>query len=268
MSLAIYKKGLRKGWLVGILPALAVSTLILIVAGIWPEFKDQMDTFTNILSSPLYEGILGEASVDLFLKATFEGFYAAYIFIWMEMILIFVTIFLPARIITSEIDNNTLDVILSYPIPRWQFISQKFAVYNTYTLSFPVFMMGSTIIGAASVNETINIVPVSLAFLGLYLWFFAFGAVSLLCGTIFLESGRAFPASGAIIIGMWIVERLGALVDYLNPIQTISIFHYLDGPAIINNGTFPIIEGIIVLGAGLVMFFASLIIFEKRDLAF
>ena len=75
----------------------------------------------------IYRAFLG--SLGLADVGTWQGMYTMYIFIWLEMILLFIVIFFPSRMITSEVDKKTLDMSLSLPIPRWKYLLEKFMVY-------------------------------------------------------------------------------------------------------------------------------------------
>ncbi|MHA2180975.1 MAG: hypothetical protein ACXAAH_06095, partial [Promethearchaeota archaeon] len=110
----VYLKGLKKKWLRGILYPLMAAILIPLIAYMWPMMQDQIALFADLIDSPVYQAILGQ--LGLIGLGTFEGAIYMYIFSWLEMLMIIVTIFLPVKLISAEVDNNTLDVMLSYPI--------------------------------------------------------------------------------------------------------------------------------------------------------
>jgi len=60
-----------------------------------------------------------------------------YVGVTMECAIVFLAILVPARIITSEVDKKTLDVTLSYTIPRWRYLLGKFMFYLAYASSTP-----------------------------------------------------------------------------------------------------------------------------------
>ena len=61
------------------------------------------------------------------------------------------------------------------------------------------------------------------------------GALSLLCGTLFLESNRALSASGALILAQYVMTRLGDLGN-LGFLKDLSLFNYLNTGATLQNG--------------------------------
>jgi len=258
-------KNMRKKLFSGILPPLIIVLFIIMIAAVWPTVKDQMAAFQEILQNPVYEAILGQLGVgDI---TTFQGFFNIEIFVMTEMIMIFITMIIPARMITSEVDKRTLDISISYPISRWRFLLEKFSAYLIFNLLYPIIMITSTVIANEIINEEFNYVLLTYATIGTWLLFFALGAISLLCGAIFLEGKKAIGAAGSIILGMWILIRFSGFIEELDFLKYLSLFHYLNAATIFKAGAMPLDELFIVIGVGLAALISALIIFEKRELA-
>jgi ABC-2 type transport system permease protein len=262
----VYLKGLKKKWLRGILYPLMAAILIPLIAYMWPMMQDQIALFADLIDSPVYQAILGQ--LGLIGLGTFEGAIYMYIFSWLEMLMIIITIFLPVKLISAEVDDNTLDVMLSYPIPRWRYILEKFSVYLTYNLLYPILMLSFTLLSAAAVNETVTVITFTYSVIGVWFLFFTLGSISLLCGALFLKSKKALTASGIIIFGQYILVRVGGMVDAAAPLKYFSILNYLNAGTIVNAGTIPIVELLIVIAVGVIALLGALYIFQKRELAF
>lgn len=175
-----------------------VSMIVPLMTNIWPQLKDQVASFVQLLDSPIYPALLGPLGViDL---TTWQGAFYMYVGVTMEWAIVFLAILVPARIVTSEVDKKTLDVTLSYPNPRWRYLLEKFRVYLAYSLLYPAFVYVLAVVGIQSIGETLDLTVLGHAMAGFWLWLFALGALSLLCGTLFLESNRALSASGALIL--------------------------------------------------------------------
>ena len=264
--LEIYLKSFRKTYYMGLIIAIVVASLVTLVVSIWPEFKAQSEAFAELLKSPLYGAILGQmVNLDI---ATFQGFYGMYLFIYLEMILLFLGIFYGASIISREVDKNTLDTMLSLPISRSRFISEKYLVYISKTVFIAISAILITYLLHFTVNEEFDTLAFVWASFAYWLLFIALGTISLFMGTIFLDSTKSYVASGIVILGMWILERVAGLVSSLKDFQNISIFHYLNGASILKQG----IESaygdiIIVVLVSVIFFLSSLVVFSKRDLS-
>ncbi|MFQ5820671.1 MAG: ABC transporter permease [Candidatus Heimdallarchaeota archaeon] len=258
----VYLKGVRKQWLIGIAVPLSVAIFIPLIASIWPDMKAQAAAWAEFLKNPIYKAFLGDVA-DL---STWAGFYNMYIFVWLEWIIMFVAIFIPARIISNEVNKNTLDVMLSYPIPRWRFVLEKFSVYLSYNFLYPIILVFVTYYYTNALNEQMNYTTLTYSLIGVWLLLFAFGAISLLCGSIFLD--RAVSASGAFILSQFLFKSIGQLQESLEILKKLSLFSYLNASTIVDLGRLPWDELFIVVVVGLLALLAALYIFQKRELAF
>lgn len=269
----VYLKNLKKNWKSGIIPPLIMGLIIPLIASIWPQLKSAAEVFKTILENPAYQAVLGSLGfVDI---SKWEGMFYMYIFIWLEMILLFIVIFFPSRMITTEVDKKTLDMSLSLPIPRWRYLLEKFLVYLTYNLLYPVIILLLAYISTVSLvavgyDVTINYITLTYSVIGVWMWYFALGAISLLCGAIFLESRKALSASAAIVLGMYIIVRIGGMVESVSWLQYLSVFHYMAAGSIyqLDPLVFPVGDFFILLGIGAVALAGALYIFQKRELTY
>lgn len=266
-NMTIYSKLLRKGWLLAFIPGFLMIFMGFLIAGIWPEFKDLINEpgFQELLKSPVYTALLGSGELDM---STFQGFWAMELLTILDFVMLFLTIFIPVRIISNEVDKNTLDIILSYPIPRWQFITQKFLVYLTQMGIFIIFIIISAVLSTELIGETFNYKDLLMTSLAMFFMFFTLGAISLLAGALFLDSGRALPVAGIFIIGMWIFNRIGGLTESLELVRSLSVYHYLIPRVVLATGKFPLDEAFILLSVGIIAFVGAIMVFQKRELAY
>jgi ABC-2 type transport system permease protein len=124
------------------------------------------------------------------------------------------------------------------------------------------------VVSAIGVGETINVVTFTYSTIGVWLLFFSLGSISLLCGAVFLKSKKALTASGLVILGQYILVRVGGMVEAAKYVKFLSLFNYLNAGTIANSGTMPIIELLVVIVVGITALVGALYIFQKRELAF
>ena len=279
-NLTIYTKFLRKGWLFAILPGIVMALFGLLMAAIWPEFELLLvnnPAFNDLLKNPIYQAMLGGAS-DM---STYQGFFSIELFVIVEFIMLFLAVFIPVRLISSEVEKNTLDIALSYPIPRWHFLAQKYLVYISQMFFIPVSIIISAFLSAEGLNAlydegyivlvepvTFNYEGLLLSAFAMFILFFSLGALSLLAAALFLESGRSLTAAGIIVIGMWIINSIGGLVENLNFLQDFSFFHYLKTHVILDTGVIAFNDLFIVVFTGVLALIGACYIFNKRELAY
>jgi ABC-type transport system involved in multi-copper enzyme maturation permease subunit len=284
----VYLKNLRKSWMTGLVPPLIAAAFVGTVALSFPTMIDVILERLGTMSSPIYKAILGDLGLED-LGLTWQAVLFMYGGGTMNILVLFVALFIPARILSTEIDKNTLDVMLSYPIPRWRYLFEKYGVYITYSLIFPmaivVFMIGLTWVmdglypeGYVYNDIVYHYLPeqpqqfynlvVNYAF-GIFLLLFALGAISLLCATFFLDSNRSLTAAGVLIGGQYMLDGLGGLLDPSGElgIQNFSLFHYFSLGTLIETGMLPLFDIIIVAGVGILALIGALFIFHKREFA-
>lgn len=266
MTFNIYKKGLRKGWLMGLIPPSLIALFIFVIAGIWPELKDQISALEEILDSPFYKAFLG-ALVDLPIGEWY-GMFVMYIFMFVEYFIIILAIFIPTRIITGEVDKNTLDTMLSLPVPRWRFILEKYFVFLTYNLFYIIILLPASYIATEFIAEELNYLYLLYSLIGVWFLFFTLGSISLLCAALVLETSKAFALSGALILGQYILLKIAGLTESLHIFRNLSMFNYLGSPEIFSTGAFPIGDLIVVLAVGIIALISALYVFEKKDLSY
>jgi len=134
-----------------------VSMIVPLMTNIWPQLKDQVARIAQLLDSPIYQALLGPMGViDL---TTWQGAFYMYVGVTMEWAIVLLAILVPAKIVTSEVDKKTLDVTLSYPIPRWRYLLEKFMVYLAYSFLYPTFVYVLAVVDPQSIGETLDLIP-------------------------------------------------------------------------------------------------------------
>ena len=295
--LTIYKKQLQKTWLFWLLPILLLGSLALLVIIIWPDYAPILEQFDAVIeSNSIFASLVGESAIG-----SFEGFVGIELFIVGDFVFIILILLFGTMAIAREADSGTLDIILSYPVPRWRFLLEKLFAIITLSIIFPFLIWGITALGAAVIIETgvetttgapalteFNNEAFLIALIGKWLVYMAFTCITILCSVIFMDTVKTLSSSGLIVGGSWILERFGGLIRSANEevadiLQGVSLFHYLDGASVMNaimhdDATlilpigndvllffFPVHELLIVLLVGIIALLAALIIFQKRE---
>ncbi|UCG02283.1 MAG: ABC transporter permease subunit [Candidatus Heimdallarchaeota archaeon] len=285
--LTIYKKQLQKTWLFWIIPVALLVAMALLVVGIWPDYEPVMKEFETIFAeNPLFSSLLGESSMG-----SFEGFISVEMFIVADFIFMGLIVLVGTMVIAWEADSGTLDVILSYPIPRWKFLSQKLLAIITLSFSFPVLVWGAIAVAAAVMNIEFKQDAFLIAILGKWIVYMAFTCITILCSVIFMDTTKTLGSAGLIVGGSWIFERFGGLIRTANEqiadiLQGVSLFHYIDGQAVMNTlmdneasliipindlnlvFIYPVHELALVLIIGIAALLAALFLFQKREFTY
>ncbi|MFW9991674.1 MAG: ABC transporter permease [Candidatus Odinarchaeota archaeon] len=264
--LHVYSKNLRKNWLINVVGPVTVAGFIVLIAFAWPSMQDMILDRLEQMSNPIYQAILGDLGLEG-LGLTWEAAMFMYAGGVMNIVMLFVAMLIPGRMLATEIDKKSLDVVLSYPIPRWRYLLEKFAVYLTYSLLFPVFLVVVMISSSAVLGEEVDPVLIVNYVIGVWFLLFALGAFSLLCVTVFLDSSRSLAAAGILILCQYFLASMGGLIPVLSDLQFLSLFHYFKLDAITSAGMLPLGELFIVTATGIIALSGALYIFQRREFA-
>ena len=261
----VYIKNFKKSFITGILPPVIVISFITSIALSWSSLQDIIMERLEQMGNPVYQAILGDLGLEG-LGLTWQAAIFMYAGGTMNILLVLLSLY-PARSLYQEIDKKSFDIIFSYPVSRWKYLFDKFAVYMTFGALFPLSMLVTVIGSSIFIGEDINSNLVLHYSIGVYVQLFALGALALLCVAIFLESNKALVASGSLIVGQYFLESLGGLIPNLSNVQFLSIFHYFKISSILEQGILPLDELVIVLTIGILACLTALGIFEKREYA-
>ena len=259
----VYFKNLKKSLVTGILPAIIVISFITSIALSWSSLQELILERLEQMSNPVYQAILGDLGLEG-LGLTWQAAIFMYAGGTMNILLLLLALY-PARSLYQEVDKKSFDILFSYPVPRWKYLFEKFAVYLTFGILFPLSMFVTVIGTTLFIGESINTNLIFNYSLGVYIQLFALGSLSLLCVALFLESNKALVASSGLIGCQYFLESLGGFIPNLTNLQFLSIFHYFKIGSILDQGMLPLDEVLIVLSIGIIACISALIIFEKRE---
>jgi ABC-type transport system involved in multi-copper enzyme maturation permease subunit len=262
----VYLKNMRKSWLTGLMPSVILVGFVGIIAAGWPSMKELIIERLETMNNPIMQAILGDLGLEG-LGLTWQAALFMYAGGTVNLLILFIAIFIPARLLSTEVDKNTFDVMLSFPIKRWRYLLEKFSVYVTYNLLLPISMILVMIGSSFLMSEEIDTALVFNYALSYWLLLFALGAISLLCASIFLDSNRSIVAAGVIVGGQYFLESLGGILEAIGNFQGFSLFHYFKLGAIQEAGMLPLGDVIIVLAIGFSALGGALAIFQMREFA-
>ena len=209
---------------------------------------------------------------DYIALTTFGGFVNVYLFSMSWFYFGFYFIIKSATDIPKEIEDKTIDIILSKPIKRWQFVIGKYAKHIITAFIIVGFSSLGVLIGVFALP---NIVPSEVYFNEIYtvfLWLFVF-IVSLISTSLFfstfLPPKRALTLSYAVTIFFYIVGIFWeAFPEVMQGIKFMSIFYYFETSNLLVNHVWDnvLLNILILTGYSACMVGLSIIIFNKRDI--
>ncbi|MFX0036769.1 MAG: ABC transporter permease [Candidatus Hermodarchaeota archaeon] len=182
-------------------------------------------------------------------------------------------LYMASNLLSQEVEEKTIDLSLSKPITRYNFLGSKIAfLYVFIMVALGVFFlitMGGMASSSVFQNEGFYFDRLWLTYIIVVLYLGALAMFAKFFSTIFL-SGRKSMAFGVVVL--FLMFFLGEFYVYMDEavqgIKYISVFYYFNPSDYIVHADLGLfVRDLIVLGSfNVALVIASLIIFNKRDI--
>ncbi|UYP44586.1 hypothetical protein NEF87_000871 [Candidatus Lokiarchaeum ossiferum] len=243
-----------------------IGGFILLMSSIFePAFFAEYNDIMSTISPEVLELIGG--IVDM---STFEGFFNLYIFEFAWMWYGLYIILIVAQDIPEELEKKTIDLVLSKPVKRWEFVVGKQLRHLMTILTVLVFSVVFTLF-AILINPNIIVAEVDIGgFIVCFVWLgvllFAIESTVVLISTIF-DRKKSTAVGFAIVMGLWFLSAYSGSIPVDN-IEYLSFFTYFDSRSVLIDQDFTGTLGniLILFGYSLILSLLANIYFTKRDI--
>jgi ABC-2 type transport system permease protein len=237
-----------------------------LIISIFPMFRDMMGEFEQVLE--FYpEAVLRAFGLEGEL-ATFSTFVGVEFInvIWPLIVAIFV-IMAGTSAVAQEIERGTADLWLSVPEHRWRLLAAKAAALALAVMVLVMVSLGTLGIGALVIGETLGALSLIAAGVVMLSYPLVVLGYSLFLSSLFSERGKAAGiAAGLTILGYlgWLIAELSDRWEWL---RYVSPFTAYDPQRALDTGEIPWSGVALLIALALVFVSASLIVFQRRDIA-
>jgi len=217
---------------------------------------------TNVERKSAIEEVMGIDYSDI------RGFLSVLWSMWWVLLIGLYIGYASVNTISKDYEERRMDVILSNPISRRQYLFEKFTVISAYTFFLLLVSALVTIASVYSLGE-LDTLPASAIFLGTMLsWpiFLVIIAVSFLFAIYFENSKKAVGTSFLVVLFQFGVHLVGDMAEALEYVKPYTIISYWNHESILygegaNWGDIAVLFFI----AALLMLLAHYV-FEKKDI--
>ena len=194
---------------------------------------------------------------------TIEAFLDSQVFYLAPLALAFFAILAGANTVAGAEERGSIDVLLGNPLPRWQLVVGNFVAT---ALSFLVILAIAgvlTWVTALLMDVDLTLSTTAEAFVNIWPTGLFFGAVALLCSTIFHRRALAIAVPGFLLFAMFMMNVMGNVSEDLEYLQSYSVFYYYGQVAVdgMDWTNFAGISALVVVLVGL-----AVLAFRRRDI--
>ncbi len=170
----------------------------------------------------------------------------------------------PAR----EAEDGTAELVLSRPLPPAQWLGAHFLAMAT---ALAIVVAGGYLGGLAAALAIDALAPVdagplAAAAIAGHLCFLAVGGVTLLVASFVRTGGRAVGWAAGFLLISYAIDYLAQVWTIAEPLGPVSVFHYLDPPAVIGGAGLGATDVAALAGLAALTAALALVRVERRDL--
>lgn len=238
---------------------ISLSLFGLIYIAIYPELRDQLFT-------------LGDTSFWKAMKfeiGTFEGFIASIVVQLIPVYLGIYVIITSTDTLAGEEDRGILELIMSFPLSRWQIVAGKAIAISIASFVILVFAGLGSAFALQTVKATVEtiITPGSLFMVILSGWpiTLAFIMIGLFLGAFLPNRKSAAAVLTFFFITSYLAENLTNYVPSLGVFRYLSLFYYFDSSAKVFTEGVNTGDVLILLGLTAFFFGLAVLSFQRRN---
>ena len=238
---------------------IALGALGALYVALYPSMSGLLEQYLQQASENMQQffgGQQGPLTIERWLEIEFIGSI-------IPIALPFLAMNIGARAVAGAEERKTLDLLLSNPVPRRDVVLAALVNMAGTLATVLVCTWVLTIIAAPAAGVALP--PGRLAWGLLALWPFClfFGALALLCSTLFRRSFLALAVPGVVLVAMYVVAQLAQASRVVEPLRVLSLFYHLGRPL---EGEFPWLTTLGLLVAVAAMTAAAVAGFARRDI--
>jgi ABC-2 type transport system permease protein len=223
------------------------------------------DPFSQLLANPLYRSFTGGRSVSM---TELKGFITLeFFFVW-ALLAAMVIAYTSVAMVAGDFENRYLDILLSKPISRRRYLTEKFIAITTFSTILAMTAAIGLIIGASAINSTseLSAQAALLSLVGALPVFMIVAAVGILSSVATHKVRVGMGISFAFVFAQVFMRTFGSISKDLELLKTATIFEYWDYTSVIFDNVFKVVDFIGLTLVALFIFVASILILQRKDI--
>jgi ABC-2 type transport system permease protein len=172
------------------------------------------------------------------------------------------------RMPAGEIDEGTIDILLSLPVRRIKLFISESALWLAGGVALVVLSLAGHLFGAGFVGPEDRTEPSSLVIVvfNLLCLYLAFGGLACLISALSDRRGRAVGAAFAVALVFLVLQFIAQFWEPAKSIRFASPLNYYSPLFVLRDQTWPLRDMLVLTLAGAVLWLAAMILFVRRDI--
>jgi ABC-2 type transport system permease protein len=200
----------------------------------------------------------------------FNAYFFSFLWLYCGVFLVYMA----SSLVSQEVENNTIDLVLSKPVSREQYLTGKLVFLHVFTACLMglivVFVAAGMGLSKMFIEEGLHWERLGAVFLIATLHLGTLAMTAVFFSTVFLSTKKTVVAAVITMFLMFFIGgsygTAGSAVS--NPLQYASTWFYYKPAQYFGTGNFGSFLGdvLVLLGVNVGLIIASLIVFRKRDI--
>lgn len=258
--LSIYRQSLKRNYKASLFVGLGLGLIALLFAGLFNDFKDQLDPFVGMIPAGM-EAVIG----DMTHASTPEGWLSLELFpLFVPVSLAIIGIMFGANLIGREEEDGTLELLLASQKSRLQVAGQKFLTLVDLLFIPSAILFLAIALGSVMFNFHPNMWNVLAACVSGWLLGLTYGSVSFAAQGLTGRRGLAIALGSMVFGATYALTIVTRLLEDWKSYEVYSPMHYYNIPGSLVDGVDWASMGVLLL---IVVIFSvvGLIGFRHRD---
>ena len=266
MNGAILQNTLRASWKQALYWGLGMGILGLYITVI-ASSSEILEGYANLLGTIPPAILRAFGMGDARLLTTAEGWIVTIFATEAALILSIYAVMAGLRIAANEEQAGIMDITLSLPLSRTQFIVERSIASALISLAIILCCIFFPVMGIVMLNMEADAAKVIASILNIYPGLLLITAVTSLLAALMRRRAAAVGLAAAFVIGSYVLDILGQAVSgtFAALLQNLSFFHHVNGEAIVLDAFNPLTP-LAMLAVVLICFGLSVMMFNRRDI--
>lgn len=218
------------------------------------------------------EGFLDFFGDSLAAMTTPYGFLSLEFFNFMWLYAGIFIMYLGASVLSQEVEDNTIELALTKPISRGNFLGSKIAYFYLFIAGIMgvtfLILTGSVFSSSIFITEGVYIDRLWCTFLISVLFLGALSILPILFSTIFLNTKKAMAFGTIVMFTMYFIGIFASYFDQVSALNYGSVFFYYNPSEYLTNGNLLVFfrDLTFLVSFNAVLIIVSIVIFKKKDI--